>query len=721
MVWVKASHVIKPCEDTPNVVMPSSDCDEIYSLTHNPIICFYRSGNPSIDTLKDSLSRALSIFYPFAGRLRWLDGGRTEIHCNAEGAVLLEAESDTRVDDYARRDFLPTPELRRLIPAVDYANTPLQRRPLLLAQLTRFACGGLGFGFAVCQAVVDGQSTFRFITTWARIARGEEPDVYPFLDRRILQLQHRPAAAAQAVDINQTQSDNLEERKKETSPLMLKLCKENIQKLKDTANKDAKMGRTYSRFEVVVAHIWRCATMARGNLPEQPTNAYITVEFRNRLKPPLPMNYFGKAILRLAATATAGELQKNPLGYAVSRIRQAIDKATSEYLSLNLAFYKQLKDISSYRLSANTDLCGNPNFRFTSWISLPLSGMDFGWGKEIYTGPGAIKGDGMGFIIPSNEDDGSLKYLRRDRKRNGRGGDAIFGAADGCFDASGGDCDTNFGVEIGCCDGTNFGVEGVGCETCFCVDDGGCDTFFGVGNSDCDTFWGVFDTCFGVITFGCCDANFGVGDFCRFGVDDGGFDANFEDSFDASFNVGNDGCDPNFGDGDGGCDVDFAVFSDGCTANFGVGDDGCDANFGLGDDTCVANFGAGDGGCDVDFAVFSDCCEANFGVGDGGCEANFGCPSFDASFDVGNDFCDPNFAVDNSDCDPNSNAVGGNFVGIFGGADLGDCLLANNFGAERGKWGTAKEMLKIIMEMRIVVTMILEISIIPYISDALLY
>nr|GMC83851.1 spermidine hydroxycinnamoyl transferase-like [Ipomoea batatas]GME17838.1 spermidine hydroxycinnamoyl transferase-like [Ipomoea batatas] len=421
MVWVKASHVIKPCEDTPNVVMPSSDCDEIYSLTHNPIICFYRSGNPSIHTLKHSLSRALSVFYPFAGRLRWLDGGRTEIHCNAEGALLLEAESDTRVDDYARRDFLPTPELRRLIPAVDYANTPLQHRPLLLAQLTRFACGGLGFGFAVCQAVVDGQSTFRFISTWARIARGEEPDVYPFLDRRILQLQHRPAAVAQAVDINQTQfvpppliigrSDNLEERKKETSLLMLKLSKENIQKLKDTANKDAKMGRTYSRFEVVVAHIWRCATMARGNLPEQPTNAYITVEFRNRLKPPLPMNYFGKAILRLAATATTGELQKNPLGYAVSRIRQAIDKATSEYLCLNLAFYKQLKDISSYRLSANTDLCGNPNFRFTSWISLPLSGMDFGWGKEIYTGPGAIKGDGMGFIIPSNEDDGSLKVI----------------------------------------------------------------------------------------------------------------------------------------------------------------------------------------------------------------------------------------------------------------------------------------------------------------------
>nr|GMC58643.1 Spermidine hydroxycinnamoyl transferase [Ipomoea batatas] len=640
MVWVKASHVIKPCEDTPNVVMPSSDCDEIYSLTHNPIICFYRSGNPSIHTLKHSLSRALSIFYPFAGRLRWLDGGRTEIHCNAEGALLLEAESDTRVDDYA---------------------------PGLLTD-----AGAPTADPRLCQAVVDGQSTFRFISTWARIARGEEPDVYPFLDRRILQLQHRPAAVAQAVDIK-TQSDNLEERKKETSPLMLKLSKENIQKLKDTANKDAKMGRTYSRFEVVVAHIWRCATMARGNLPEQPTNAYITVEFRNRLKPPLPMNYFGRAILRLAATATAGELQKNPLGYAVSRIRQAIDKATSEYLSLNLAFYKQLKDISSYRLSANTDLCGNPNFRFTSWISLPLSGMDFGWGKEIYTGPGAIKGDGMGFIIPSNEDDGSLKYLRRDRKRNGRGGDAIFGAADGCFDASGGDCDTNFGVEIGCCDGTNFGVE-----------------------------------------------------------DDGGVDANFEASFDASFNVGNDccdpnfgvdncDCDPNFGAGDGGCDVDFAVFSDGCTANFGVGDDGCDANFGLGDDTCVANFGAGDGGCDVDFAVFSDCCDANFNVGEGGCEANFGCPSFDASFDVGNDFCDPNFAVDNSDCDPNSNAVGGNFVGIFGAGDLGDCLLANNFGAERGKWGTAKEMLKIIMEMRIVVTMILEISIIPYISDALLY
>lgn len=51
---------------------------------------------------------------------------------------------------------------------------------------------------------------------------------------------------------------------------------------------------------------------------------------------------------------------------------------------------------------------GNPNIAITSWIGLPLFGVDFGWGKEIYMGPGAIGHDGKSFILPSRDEDGSF-------------------------------------------------------------------------------------------------------------------------------------------------------------------------------------------------------------------------------------------------------------------------------------------------------------------------
>lgn len=147
----------------------------------------------------------------------------------------------------------------------------------------------------------------------------------------------------------------------------------------------------------------------------------------------------------------------------------------------------------------------------------------------------------------------------------------------------------------------------------------------------------------------------------------------------------------------------------------GVGNGDCDPNFSARGSSCVANLGAaGDGGCEADFGVvFSGCLGANFGTGS------------DASFDVGNDCCNPDFGVGNSDCVAtfgvgDSGCDAGFGVGN-GGCDLdlggccswGDCLA--NFGADRGKWGTAKEILKI-MEMRIVVTMSLEASIILFLK-----
>jgi len=101
------------------------------------------------------------------------------------GAKLLEAYSEAEVADLG--DFSPTEAHQDLVPKIDY-RTPIEEWPLLLVQLTRFRCGGFCVGTAICHTVVDGWSAGTFISSWAKLARGDDlrPDEIPFHDRTLL-------------------------------------------------------------------------------------------------------------------------------------------------------------------------------------------------------------------------------------------------------------------------------------------------------------------------------------------------------------------------------------------------------------------------------------------------------------------------------------------------------------------------------------------------------
>ena len=72
------------------------EVDQVIAISHAPTIYFYRLPKETeinaAEILKDSLSKALVVFYPLAGRLQWNDQGlRMELDCNAMGALFLEA------------------------------------------------------------------------------------------------------------------------------------------------------------------------------------------------------------------------------------------------------------------------------------------------------------------------------------------------------------------------------------------------------------------------------------------------------------------------------------------------------------------------------------------------------------------------------------------------------------------------------------------------------
>uniref|UniRef100_A0A5B7AUE2 Putative spermidine hydroxycinnamoyl transferase-like n=1 Tax=Davidia involucrata TaxID=16924 RepID=A0A5B7AUE2_DAVIN len=427
---LKGCYTVKPAATTPKIRLPVSDCDQVNAITHTVTVYFYRPTSFSfplaIQTLKNSLSQALVHFYPLAGRLHWSGSGgsRLALECNAVGALLYEAETDAKIDDFG--DFRPTPELRALIPSVDYSSTsPIHELPLLLVQLTKLSCGGVSLGLALSHIIIDGASALHFIAEWARIARGEPLDMLPFLDRTLLLAGDPPTpprfdhAEFSPPPLLIGQSDNTEERKKETTVTILHLSKNHVEKLKNTANDGRASGvRAYSRYEVVAGHLWRCACKARRHESEQITKVRVAVNIRDRMRPPLPQGYFGNAVLTPLTMSRAGELVSRPLGYASSRVREAVEMITDEYARSSLDFIRSQPDVTQFR-TFNTAGCtrgaffGNPNLEITSWVGLPVYGTDFGWGKEIYMGPGALGYEGKCIVLSGHDEDGSLVIALR--------------------------------------------------------------------------------------------------------------------------------------------------------------------------------------------------------------------------------------------------------------------------------------------------------------------
>ncbi|MED6146969.1 hypothetical protein PIB30_039744 [Stylosanthes scabra] len=274
----------------------------------------------------------------------------------------------------------------------------------------------------------DGLSAFHFINSWAKLTRGEalHPNELPFLHRTVFTASSLPSL--RRFDHPEFKPpppilgriDNIEEQKKKTRFALLKLTAEQVQELKKNANTNysESQQKSYSRFEAIAAHIWRCACMARELDKNQPTLVKTIVDIRNKVNPPLPKTYFGNALAStVTPTCCVGEIISEPLSYAAKRIREAVERASNEeYIRSQLEsvarqeqmdmIRTQLLEKGEYR--ADVSFFGNPNILLGSWLQMPMYEADFGWGKPDYFGPGGVCPFDNGMMAPSPDGDGSI-------------------------------------------------------------------------------------------------------------------------------------------------------------------------------------------------------------------------------------------------------------------------------------------------------------------------
>ena len=442
MVSIQSSYPVTPSKPTSNVKLFSL-CEQIKLRTHAP--SFYAYNKPSstskidIHTLRDTLSQALSIYYPLAGRLSWIEGGKWELHCNDKGALLIEATcSGKSLDDLG--DFVPTGLVSQLIPDIDY-GVPIEEMPLLVVQLTRFGCGGVTVGVAVCRGVIDGTGGMRFINTWAKLARGEtlDPSELPCHDRTLLN-SRRFMHSGFHDDHSEfgTPPPWLGRKGVGDTRVVVEavhLTSEQVKKLKMEAmtNNNVASGegaiRPFSTFEVIAGHVWRSVSKARyeGN-SDQPTRLSTLVNCRNRLRPPLPAIYVGNAAFpTVTPTCSFGDLMQKPVSFAAEKVKEAIERVNDEFVRSALDYIASAEDMNLVRYNFHYPAKsvhmgpskGNPNLFVVSWMNFSYKDANFGWGEPFYFGPGYMDAEGKAFILNKANGDGLIIAIALDSSHVG--------------------------------------------------------------------------------------------------------------------------------------------------------------------------------------------------------------------------------------------------------------------------------------------------------------
>uniref|UniRef100_A0A0E0M416 Uncharacterized protein n=1 Tax=Oryza punctata TaxID=4537 RepID=A0A0E0M416_ORYPU len=425
---VRPSYPAEAPPPPPEEFVPSSMFDKVTYDMQMAIIYAFRPPGPSVADIERGLAAVLAVYRLFAGQVVRAGGGELRgVVLNDHGARLVEACVDGNLADIAPAK--PSPVVLRLHPSLEG-----EIEEVVQVQLTRFACGSLAVGFTANHAVADGHATSDFLVAWGRAARGlsvgtspppphHHPGLFRPRDPPLVEFEHRgveyyrppppsaPAAAAAAGgdgdgDVDDHKQHGHGEANHGIVIHKAHFTKDFIARLRAAASEGR--GRPFSRFETILAHVWRTMTRARGlGNPLQSSTIRISVDGRQRLS--APPGYFGNLVLWAFPRATVGDLLNRPLKHAAQVIHDAVAR-------VDAAYFRSFVDFASSGAAESEGLAPTavlkdvlcPDLEVDSWLTFPFYELDFGGGSPTYFMPSYFPTEGMLFLVPSYLGDGSV-------------------------------------------------------------------------------------------------------------------------------------------------------------------------------------------------------------------------------------------------------------------------------------------------------------------------
>ncbi|KAL1357844.1 hypothetical protein HN51_009701 [Arachis hypogaea] len=381
---------IKPSLPTPQEHKKHKLClFDVYQLnTYFPLILFYHKGSSDILTqLKKSLSEALTIFYPLAGRKSSDDP--FSINCNDEGAIYIEST----IVNITIEEFLNPPKLEllnELLPCEPNKTHPNHEvLPQLVIQANTFKCGGIAVAMCNLHTLLDASSCITFLKTWFAISRGSAEEIsFPNFSSApsLFPPRVNTSGLMRSGVLNLGRDIEIETLCTTRRFLFdFKAMNELISKAA-LGNNGRMMNTNPTRYQAVSSFI--CKHMIMSCMKEEDKNRPVVVlhvvDMRRRMGEPFTQNSIGN-LLWPAVMLCENVNKDTEISELVKVSKGGIGKVTKELL------VRVQKDEGFWW----SDECGKlmleevvnkdpVSFLFTSWCDMGFKELDFGLGKPLW-------------------------------------------------------------------------------------------------------------------------------------------------------------------------------------------------------------------------------------------------------------------------------------------------------------------------------------------------
>ncbi|XP_050256063.1 malonyl-CoA:anthocyanidin 5-O-glucoside-6''-O-malonyltransferase-like [Quercus robur] len=251
------------------------------------------------------------------GKLTWPpDSQKPIIHYTPGDSISLTiAESDANFDNLSGDHVTEARNFCHLIPHLETSDS---KASILTLQVTLFSNKGFCLGVVANHAVLDGKAMSLFLDSWAYISK---------LDNGLL-----------ATNSRSLEPHNFEDPTEDIVRGTFELSRADIEKLRkrvfswgDKVGDEAKTKTVepfqLSTFVLTFAYIMVCVAKAKELESNKLICLYIPANYRSRLDPPVPTNYFGNCAGAGGIVAQARELmEETGLAIAAYRIIDGIKK-----------------------------------------------------------------------------------------------------------------------------------------------------------------------------------------------------------------------------------------------------------------------------------------------------------------------------------------------------------------------------------------------------------
>ncbi|CAL5032764.1 unnamed protein product [Urochloa decumbens] len=326
VVVTKASPVVVPPElelgtmpPPPRDTVALSPFDKLVPpIPATSLFVFDRPIDQPAETIRRALSRALAHYRPFAGRL---DGAGGVIACTDDGATFVAASASCPLCEATAAALHEMDDL-----AVLYLGLLCRDAdPLLMVQVTEFACGGFVVGVTSNHVVADGAGMSQFLRAVADLARD---GVAPPPSRLLFPIRTWDGGAlcrslpVPVLAVPKSPATIQQEPPPRLARLDVVVPYGLIRHIK--VGGFGTGGEQCTALDAVMAVLWRCRTRAALSAAESPAPLKFVCNMRTLAG--APAGYYGNCIRTQVVMATAGAVSGGSIGDLVRLIRRAKEK-----------------------------------------------------------------------------------------------------------------------------------------------------------------------------------------------------------------------------------------------------------------------------------------------------------------------------------------------------------------------------------------------------------